>query len=63
MTAARSFECFSALARRSLTSTSPLASQATTTTSMPTIAAEAGLVPWAEEGIRQIFRCVSPRAA
>ena len=48
---------------RSSTSTSPLASQATTTTSMPTICAEAGLVPCAEEGIRQTLRCGSPRAA
>ena len=39
------------------------ASQATTTTSMPTMLAEAGLVPCAEEGIRQTLRCVSPRAA
>jgi len=29
---------------------SPRASQATTTTSMPAMMAEAGLVPWAEEG-------------
>ena len=41
----------------------PRASQATTTTSMPTIAAEAGLVPCAEEGIRHTLRCGSPRAA
>jgi hypothetical protein len=32
-------------------------------TSMPTICAEAGLVPCAEEGIRQTLRCGSPRAA
>ena len=36
---------------------------ATTTTSMPTMLAEAGLVPCAEEGIRHTLRCGSPRAA
>ena len=39
------------------------ASQAITTTSMPTMLAEAGLVPCAEEGIRHTLRCGSPRAA
>ena len=50
-------------ARDHSTSTSPLLSQATTTTSMPAMLAEAGLVPCAEEGIRQTLRCASPRAA
>ena len=44
-------------------STLPRASQATTTTSMPAMLAEAGLVPWAEAGIRHTLRCGSPRAA
>ena len=39
------------------------ASQATTTTFMPAICADAGLVPCAEDGIRQTLRCASPRAA
>ena len=49
--------CASAFARRSLTSTLPSESQAVTTTFMPTMAALAGFVPWAELGIRQTFRC------
>ena len=40
----------------------PWSSQATTTTSMPAITALAGLVPCAEEGIRQTLRWPSPRA-
>jgi hypothetical protein len=50
----------SALALRSATSTLPLSSQFTTTTSMPHIWAVAGLVPWADLGIRQILR-LTPR--
>jgi hypothetical protein len=42
-------------------STLPSSSQAMTTTFMPASTAEAALVPWAEEGIRQISRCESPR--
>ncbi len=40
----------------------PRASQATATTRNPAIAALAGLVPWAETGIRQTVR-FSPFAA
>src|SRR2546423_1348212 len=54
--------CRADLARKSFTSTSPLVSQATTTTSIPAMLAEAGLVPWAEEGMRHTLRCGSPRA-
>ena len=43
-------------------STLPSASQATTTTRMPAMAALAALVPWAEDGMRQTSRCASPRA-
>ena len=31
-----------------------------TTTFMPTMAALAGLVPWAEDGMRQMLRLLSP---
>ena len=37
------------------------ASQATATICMPAMAAEAGLVPWAETGMRQMSRSWSPR--
>ena len=40
----------------------PASSQATGTTRIPAITALAGLVPWAETGIRQTSRCVSPRS-
>src|SRR4051812_33473680 len=53
--------CCSHLARRSSRSTLPLSSHAVTTTCMPAICALAGLVPCAEDGIRQTLRCVSPR--
>ena len=49
------------LARRSSISTLPRASQAVTNTRMPAMLAVAGLVPWAEDGIRQISRRSSPR--
>ena len=39
----------------------PWASQPTTTTRMPAMTALAGLVPWAEEGIRQTSRAWSSR--
>ena len=39
----------------------PAASQPTTTTRIPAMTALAGLVPWAEEGIRQTSRALSPR--
>ncbi len=39
------------------------ASQATATTFMPAITADAGFVPWAETGIRQTSRSCSPRVA
>ena len=38
-------------------------SHATTTTCMPAICADAGLVPCADAGIRQTLRCASPRDA
>src|SRR5438046_1886069 len=60
---ARSSLCCAHFARRSVRSTLPLASHAVTTTSMPAICALAGLVPCAEEGIRQMLRCASPRLA
>ena len=44
--------------RMSSTSTLPLASHLVTTTCMPHICAEAGLVPCADSGIRQMSRCV-----
>ncbi|MCY1422706.1 hypothetical protein D9M71_383990 [compost metagenome] len=39
----------------------PCLSHSTMTTRMLAMIAEAGLVPWAEDGIRQMLRCVSPR--
>ena len=54
-------EWASALARRSARSTLPSSSQATTCTVIPAITALAGLVPWAELGIRQTCRPPSPR--
>ena len=62
MQAASFSACRVAFLRKSSTSTLPSASAPTTTTLIPHICAEAGLVPWAEEGIRQTVRCVSPRA-
>ena len=56
MTQARRALCCSHLARKSSMSTLPWLSQAVTTTSKPAICALAGLVPWADEGIRQIVR-------
>ncbi len=50
-----------AFASRSTRSTLPPASHSTITTRMPASAALAGLVPWAEEGIRQTSRWSSPR--
>ena len=47
---------------RSARSTLPCSSQATTTTRIPASTAEAALVPWAEDGIRQTSRCSSPRS-
>src|SRR3546814_6325545 len=61
MIAARRSACFAALARMSSTSTLPLASQRVTTTVMPHICAEAGLVPCADSGIRHTSRWPSPR--
>ena len=57
MIAARSARCAAALASRSARSTLPSSSQATTTTRMPAICADAGLVPCADAGIRQTSRC------
>ena len=50
-----------AFSRRSSTSTLPCSSQRTPTTSMAAICAEAGLVPCAEAGMRQMLRWASPR--
>ena len=44
-------------------STLPLPSQATTTTRMPAICADAGFVPCADAGMRQTLRWPSPRLA
>ena len=43
-------------------STDPSAADFTTTTFMPAITAEAALVPWADDGIRQTRRSPSPLA-
>jgi glycine dehydrogenase len=51
-----------ALARKSSTSTSPFGMPLTTTTSSPAICADAGFVPCAETGMRQMLRWASPRA-
>src|SRR5450830_1448776 len=61
ITHARFLLCCSAFAFRSARSTLPFSSQAVTTTCMFTIEAEAGLVPWADDGIRQMLRWPSPR--
>ncbi len=61
ISAASRSACFSAFARRSARSTLPSRSQPTTTTFSPAIAALAGLVPCAEDGIRHTSRCCSPR--
>ncbi len=45
------------------TLTLPASSQATTTTRIPAITADAALVPWAEDGMRQTSRSLSPREA
>ena len=55
--------CFAAFALRSAMSTLPSSSQPIATIRMPAIAADAGLVPWAETGIRQTSRLASPCAA
>ena len=52
--------CFAAFALRSAMSTLPSSSQPIATIRMPAIAADAGLVPWAETGIRQTSRAPSP---
>ena len=61
MIAASSSVCFSAFARRSSRSMLPSSSHLIATTRMPAITAEAGLVPWAEVGIRHTVRWSSPR--
>src|SRR5262249_29452527 len=63
ITAARRLEYCSAFSRKSPRSTLPSLSQPITTTSIPAICADAGLVPWADDGIRQTVRCGSPRLA
>ncbi|CFN77519.1 Uncharacterised protein [Bordetella pertussis] len=62
ISAARRSPTCAILARRSARSTLPLASDATTTTSMPASWADAGLVPCAEAGIRQTLRWGWPLA-
>ena len=62
MIAARSSACASHCARRSSRSTAPSSAAFTTTTRIPAITADAALVPWAEDGIRQTLRAVSPFA-
>ena len=39
----------------------PSSAALTTTTFSPAKAADAAFVPWADDGIRQISRCDSPR--
>mmetsp|Transcript_17459 Transcript_17459/g.66039 ORF Transcript_17459/g.66039 Transcript_17459/m.66039 type:complete len:206 (-) Transcript_17459:539-1156(-) len=56
MNAARLSLCFSALATRSSKSMSPPGLVSTVTTFMPAMTAEAGLVPWADLGMRQMLR-------
>ena len=46
---------------RSVMSTFPRSSQATTTTDIPAITALAAFVPWALDGIKQTVRSLSPR--
>ena len=58
MSAARVSRCAAALARRSSTSMLPRGSLLTGTTCMPAMTALAGLVPWADWGIRHVVRCV-----
>jgi hypothetical protein len=55
--------CSSAFLRRSWRSMLPSSSQATTTTRIPASRALAGLVPWAEAGIRQTSRCSCRRGS
>ena len=43
-------------------STEPSSADFTTTTFIPAITAEAALVPWADDGIRQTRRSPSPLA-
>ncbi len=62
MIAARSSLCSSHCARRSSRSTEPSSAAFTTTTFIPAITADAALVPWAEDGIRQTLRAPSPRS-
>ncbi len=62
MMAARSSACVSHWARRSSRSTAPSSAAFTTTTRIPAITADAALVPWAEDGIRQMSRAGSPLA-
>ena len=62
ITAASWSACLSILARKSSRSTEPSAAAFTTTTRSPASAAEAALVPCADEGIRQIVRSGWPCA-
>jgi hypothetical protein len=60
MKAASRSLCWTAFASRSDTSTLPSSSVFTTTTSIPAMTELAGLVPWADAGIRHTSRCASP---
>mmetsp|Transcript_75958 Transcript_75958/g.183653 ORF Transcript_75958/g.183653 Transcript_75958/m.183653 type:complete len:234 (-) Transcript_75958:1843-2544(-) len=60
ISAASSSACLSALARRSSMSISPSSVLFTTTTSMPAMAADAGLVPCALTGMRHLLRWPCP---
>ncbi len=62
MIAASVSACCSHFARRSSGSTEPSSAAFTTTTFIPAMTAEAALVPWADDGIRQTSRCRSPLA-
>jgi hypothetical protein len=61
MAAANESPAAAAFASRSVRSTLPRSSHATTTTLSPAITALAAFVPCALDGIRQTVRLVSPR--
>ena len=56
MIAASTSQCSLTLPRRSSMSTEPPAVDLTTTTLKPAITADAALVPWALDGMRQTLR-------
>mmetsp|Transcript_16055 Transcript_16055/g.54722 ORF Transcript_16055/g.54722 Transcript_16055/m.54722 type:complete len:229 (+) Transcript_16055:694-1380(+) len=61
ISAARLSLCFSAAARISSMFRLPFSSVPVTTIFMPHMAADAGLVPWADTGMMQMLRWPSPR--